>query len=420
LFWASRAPLASAAVAQGNVSPDSGLRIIQHLEGGIIRAIYVHDGEAVKKGQVLFTLEPVQARAQYASKRQQWLRLEVTRARLETHVRNQTSFNPPVFAESTNDADFQKFVDDQTSLFSFRRKSLLERERILQQQVLQLGQQTEAKIKENDSLEKQQVFLDEEITDKRKLFAENLVRKPEWLALERARADIIGRIGSNAAEIARIGERASEVKLSILNNRTQFEQDISDQLAKANGDIAQLEETLAASKDVLERTDITSPIEGTAFNIHFRTVGGVIKPGEALLDIVPANDDLIIDAKLSPNDIDVVRPGLTAEVYLTPYVSRHTPRLKGKVIRVSPDIVQGPSTDAAASSRAGSTVTGAPTSFYEVKVQIDRSEFSGLAKNMELYPGMPAEVYIMTGTRTFAQYFLDPLRKSFRRSFREK
>ena len=420
VIWAARAPLASAAVAQGNVSPDSGLRIIQHLEGGIIRAINVHDGQTVKAGQLLYTLEPIQARAQYASKRQQWLRLEVTRARLEAHLRKQDSFTPPAFAESATDSDFQKFAADQVSLFNFRRKALLEREQILQQQVLQLGEQTEAKVRENESLKKQQAFINEEITDKQQLLAKNLLRKPELLALERARADIMGRIEANDAEIARIAERAGEIKLSILSNHTQFDQEISDQLAKTSSDIAQLEETLPASKDILARTDIVSPVDGTVFNIHFKTVGGVIRPGEALLDIVPAHDDLIIDAKLSPNDIDVVRPGLSAEVYLTPYVSRHTPRLKGKVIRVSPDIVQGPSPDAATAARAGSTTTGTPTSYYEVKVRINRSEFTGLAENMHLYPGMPAEVYIMTGTRTFVQYFLDPLSKSFRRSFREK
>jgi HlyD family type I secretion membrane fusion protein len=421
LLWGWTAPLASAAVAQGNVSPDSGLRIIQHLEGGIIRAINVHDGQAVKAGEVLYTLEPIQARAQYASKRQQWLRLQITRARLEAHLRNQENFTPPTFPESASDSDFQKFVADQVSLFKFRRMALLEREQILGQQLLQLDQQTEAKAKENLSLKKQLEFLDEEIVDKKQLFSENLARKPEWFALERARADMMGRMDGNAAEIARIAERAGEIKLSILTNRTQFSQETADQLAKTSGDIAQLEETLPASKDVLTRTDIVSPVDGTVFNMHFKTVGGVIRPGEALLDIVPAHDDLIIDAKLSPNDIDVVRAGLAAEVYLTPYVSRHTPRLKGTVIRVSPDIVQGPSADAAAAARASPTATGTtPASFYEVKVRIDRSEFTGLAENMQLYPGMPAEVYIMTGTRTFAQYFLDPLLKSFRRSFREK
>jgi HlyD family type I secretion membrane fusion protein len=415
--WANRAPLASAAVASGNVSADSGRRTIQHLEGGIIRAIHVKDGQVVKAGDLLYTLEPMQARAQFASKRQQWMRLMVTRARLEAHRADDKEFTPPTFPEDQTDTGFQRFVADQISLFKFRRRSLIERDQILGQQILQLGQQTEAKKKENESLSTQKGFLSDEIKDKETLIAQNLSRKPEWLALLRARADIMGRIASNEAEIARISERVGEIKLSMLTNQTQFDQDISDQLAKVNGDIAQLDETLPASEDILKRTDIVAPVDGTVFNLRFKTIGGVVRPGEALLDIEPVDDDLIIDAKLSPNDIDVVRPGLVAEVYLTPYVSRHTPRLKGTVIRVSPDIMHDASPPNAA---AGSSAGSAAGAYYEVKVRIDRHEFSGLGADLHLYPGMPAEVYIMTGTRTFAQYFLDPLSKSFRRSFREK
>ncbi|MGI8526478.1 MAG: HlyD family type I secretion periplasmic adaptor subunit [Pseudolabrys sp.] len=418
--WASRAPLASAAVASGNVSPDSGRRVIQHLEGGIIRAINVTDGQVVKEGQVLYTLEPIQARAQFASKRQQWLRLQVTRARLEAHLRGDSEFAAPTFAESETDAGFKKFAADQVLLFYIRRKSLSEREQILRQQLLQLDQQTSAKKKENESLDKQQAFLEDEIADKKDLIAKNLARKPEWLALERSRADIMGRIDSNLAEVARIAERAGEIKLSILTSQTQFEQDASDQLTKTNSDIAQLEETLPASEDVLRRTDIVAPVDGTVFNLRFKTIGGVVRPGEALLDIEPQSDDLIIDAKLSPNDIDVVRPGLPAEVYLTPYVSRHTPRLKGTVMRVSPDIMREGSPGGAQPGSAGASGPAAMPSYYEVKVRIDRHEFSGLAEDLRLFPGMPAEVYIMTGSRTFAQYFTDPLLKSFRRAFREK
>ena len=256
-------------------------------------------------------------------------------------------------------------------------------------------------------------------SDKKQLIEKNLARKPEWLALERARADILGRMASNQSEIARIAERVGEIRLSILTNQTQYDQDISDQLTKVNTDLSQLEETLPASKDVLSRTDIVAPVDGTVFNLRFKTVGGVVRPGEALLDIEPLHDDLIIDAKLSPNDIDVVRPGLIAEVYLTPYVSRHTPRLKGTVVRVSPDVMRD------TAGGMGMAPPGAPpgtagSAYYEVKVRIDHNEFAGLGEDMQLFPGMPAEVYIMTGTRTFGQYFLDPLAKSFRRAFREK
>jgi HlyD family type I secretion membrane fusion protein len=417
VLWAFLAPLASSAVAQGNVNPDSSRKTIQHLEGGIIRAIEVKDGDVVKQDQPLFILEPLAARSMYSAKRQQWMRLQVTRARLEAHRADQETFVPPTFPNFTADPDFPKFVKDQVDLFNARRRNFIERDQILRQQVAQLNEQKIGKTKENESLDKQREFILEEIEDKRELMSQNLVRKPEYLALMRASVDFIGRKESNLTELARIAERVGEVELSIVSNRTQFDQEISDQLAKANSDIAQLEETISTSEDVLKRTEIRAPVAGTVINIRFKTVGGVVRPGEALVDIVPMNDNLIIDAKLSPNDIDVVHRGLPAEVYLTPYVSRHTPRLKGTVTYVGADIAhEAPPASAGGAAAAASPPS--PPSYYEIKVQVDAKELHH-AVGLEMYPGMPAEVYVMTGTRSFGQYLLDPVRKSFRRAFVE-
>lgn len=410
-LWAALAPLASAAVAPGNVNPDSSRKTIQHLEGGIIRAIDVKDGDRVVKDQPLFSLEPLAAKAIYTSKRQQWMRLQVTRARLEAHRANQPSFDPPTFPQYAADPDFSKFVRDQVELFTSRRNNLIEREQILRQQIAQLKEQSEAKTAENGSIDKQREFILEEIEDKRELMSKNLARKPEYLALMRASADLQGRKSVNMGELGRIAERIGEVELSILANKTQFDQEISDQIAKNNTDIAQLEETLSASEDVLKRTEIRAPVAGTIINLRFKTVGGVVRPGEALVDIIPSNDILIIDAKLSPNDIDVVHEGQSAEVYLTPYVSRHTPRLKGKVTYVGADIAHD------AAPAPGTPASAAPP-YYELKIKVDAKELHN-AVGLEMYPGMPAEVYVMTGSRSFAQYLLDPVRKSFRKAFVE-
>jgi HlyD family type I secretion membrane fusion protein len=411
--WASRAPLASAAIASGVVSPDTSRKTIQHLEGGILREIKIVEGATVRKGQVLFTLEPILAKAQYLSKRQQWMRLQITRARLEALWAGKDSFEPPSYPEFADDQTLQAFTQTQVALFEARRNSFKERDEILKQQLLQLDQQLQAKTRENESLTKQREFLEEEILDKKELIAKNLARKPEWMALERARADNIGRGQSNLATMAAITERKGEVSLSIVTNRTNFNQEISDQLVKTNTDISQLEETLPASEDVLKRTDILAPTDGIVLNVRFKTVGGVVRPGEALVDIVPANEDLYIDAKLSPNDIDVVRVGQPAEIYLTPDVSRNAPRLVGELTRVGADLVreqvQPGTTQAQAQQAAG---------YFEIRVRIDKAELARTT-SMVMTPGMPAEVYILTGTRTFAQYFLDPIVKSFRRAFRE-
>jgi HlyD family secretion protein len=405
--WASRAPLASAAIAPGIVSPDSGRQPVQHFEGGILRDIKVSEGSQVKKDTVLFTLEPIQARAQVQAKRQQWVRLQVIRARLDAHLADAATFTPPQFPNYAPDESVKSFIATQVALFNARRNSVIEREQILTQQIEQLKHQTIAKTREIESQRKQRAFLEEEILDKKELIGKNLARKPEWLALERARAEVTGRTEANTAELARIAERTREIELSILTNRTTFQQESSDMLVKTNTEISQLEETLPANEDILKRTDIVAPFDGIAVNLKFKTIGGVVRPGETLVDLVPQNDDLYIDAKLSPNDIDVVRAGLDAEVYLTPYVSRHMPRLMGKVTRVGADVVkeQQPASAVAAS-------------YFDIRVKIDKAEIAR-ANVPVMSPGMPAEVYVLTGTRTFVQYFLDPIAKSFRRAFRE-
>jgi HlyD family secretion protein len=410
-LWAGLAPLASASVAPGKVNPDSSRKTIQHLEGGIIREIWVKEGDRIQQGAPLFSLEPLAAQAAYSSKRLQWMRLQVTRARLETHRTDKATFEPPQFPDLAADVEFEKFSADQVQLFYARRKNFIDRDQILRQQVLQLKQQAEAKTHENESLDKQREFIQEELADKKELVEKNLVRKPEYLALMRLNSDLLGRREANTAELARIAERISEVELQIVMNRTQLDQELSDQLAKVNSDIAQLEETLSASQDVLRRTEISAPVSGRVINMRFKTVGGVVRPGDAMVDIVPANDNLIIDAKLSPNDIDVVHPGLLAEVYLTPYVSRSTPRLKGVVTYVSADTTTEQGQPASAQSEAAQ--------FYEIRVQVDSKEIQQVP-NLRLYPGMPAEVYIMTGTRTFGEYLIDPLKSSFRRAFIEE
>jgi membrane fusion protein, type I secretion system len=407
-LWAGLAPLASAAVAPGKVSPDSSRKTIQHLEGGIIREIRVKEGDRIEQGAPLFSLEPLAAQAAYSSKRLQWMRLQVTRARLEAHRIDKEKFEPTQFPNFPTDVEFEKFSADQVQLFYARRKNFIEREQILRQQVLQLKQQAEAKTRENESLDKQREFIQEELADKKELVEKNLVRKPEYLALMRLNSDLLGRREANTAELARIAERIGEVELQVVMNKTQLDQELSDQLAKVNSDIAQLEETLSASQDVLRRTEIAAPVSGRVINMRFKTVGGVVRPGEAMVDIVPTNDNLIIDAKLSPNDIDVVHPGLLAEVYLTPYVSRNTPRLKGVVIHVSADTT----------TEQGQPTQSEAAQFYEIRVQVDSKEIQHVP-NLRLYPGMPAEVYIMTGARTFGEYLIDPLKNSFRRAFIE-
>ncbi len=220
--WAALAPLAGAAIATGVVSPDGSRKTIQHLEGGIIKEILVREGDTVVAGQPLYRLEVTQAQANYSAKREQWLRLLATKARLEAHASDAPGMTlVPELAKPEN-ADLKAFVDNQIQLFELRRRGLEERESILQQQLRQLEEQTRGKRLENEGLDLQLKLLEEEAEDKATLIRQKLARKPEYLAVQRTIAEVKARIGSNIATIGSLEERMGEIRLQVNNARTQF------------------------------------------------------------------------------------------------------------------------------------------------------------------------------------------------------
>ena len=402
--WAALAPLAGAAIATGVVSPDGSRKTIQHLEGGIIKEILVREGDTVAAGQTLYKLEVTQAQANYSARREQWLRLVATRARLEAHAQDTPRMTLPPEVQNPDTEELRAFVENQQQLFELRRRGLEERENILRQQLKQLEEQTRGKRLENEGLDLQLKLLEEEAEDKATLVRQRLARKPEYLAIQRTIAEVKARMGSNIATIGSLEERMGEIRLQVNQNRTQFRDQNAELLMKTNNDLAQLEESLIASQDILRRTEIIAPAAGTVLNMRFRTVGGVVRPGEPVVDLVPREDNLVIDARLPATDIDVVRSGLPAMVHLIPYLTRDTPMLEGTVTHVSADSNVDQKTE---------------QRFYELKVAVDRSKLDALGHTIELSPGMPVEVFVMTRNRTALGYMFEPLTRSFRRAFRE-
>jgi HlyD family secretion protein len=402
--WAALAPLAGAAIATGVVSPDGSRKTIQHLEGGIIKEILVKEGDTVVAGQTLYKLEVTQAQANYSARREQWLRLVATRARLEAHAKDAPRMTLPPEVQNPETEELSAFVDNQQQLFELRRRGLEERENILRQQLRQIEEQTRGKRLENEGLDLQLKLLEEEAEDKATLVRQRLARKPEYLAIQRSIAEVKSRMGSNIATIGSLEERMGEISLQVNAARTQFRDQNAELLMKTNNDLAQLEESLTSSQDILRRTEIVAPGAGTVLNMRFRTVGGVVRPGEPVVDLVPREDNLVIDARLPATDIDVVRSGLPAMVHLIPYLTRDTPMLEGVVTHVSADSNVDQKTE---------------QRFYELKVKVDRSKLDALGHTIELSPGMPVEVFVMTRNRTALGYMFEPLTRSFRRAFRE-
>ncbi|HUE44799.1 MAG TPA: HlyD family type I secretion periplasmic adaptor subunit [Aestuariivirgaceae bacterium] len=402
--WGFYAPLASAAIAPGVVSPDSSLNTIQHLEGGIVQEILVTEGDRVEKGDLLMRLSPVQAQASFSARERQWRRFEAERLRLEALEVDAESFAFPPELTSLTDPDFQTFLANQQAQFGVQRQGLSERQAILGRRLGQLDQEVAAIERENEGLREQLDIVSEEIADKAQLLEQNLIRKPELLALRRLASQLKSQIASNEATIARAGQKAEEIELQILSLKTEFQDQLAHDLVRVNSELAQLEESMTSSRDVFRRTEIFAPVSGRVHNLRFETIGGIVRPGEKILDIVPAEDALVIEARLSPNDIDVVAVGQMARVHLTPYSARSMAPLEGHLVRISPDAKVDEATR---------------ETYYEVRIEVDPDMLERMATKVEMTPGMPAEVFILTGEQSLFSYMTAPVTSSFRRAFRE-
>jgi HlyD family secretion protein len=222
------------------------------------------------------------------------------------------------------------------------------------------------------------------------------------LVLQRLAAQLEAKVASNEATIARARQKVHETALAILQVRTDFQDLLAKDAVRVNTELAQLEEAMATSEDVFERTEIRAPVAGTVLNVNATTVGGIIRPGEPILDLVPSDDALLIEARLSPNDIDIVSLGQPARVHLIAFTSRHVPPLEGRLTHISAD----------------STIDQATReTYYQVRVEVDPEVMARMTADVELTPGMPAEIYIVTGDAL--RLLHHAIKRSFRRAFRE-
>jgi HlyD family secretion protein/epimerase transport system membrane fusion protein len=405
-WWAASAPLAGAAIAPGVVSPDGSRRIVQHLEGGIIREILVRDGTRVRAGDPLIVLEDVQARAGFDALQARFHTLAATQARLlaEQSAAGSVSFPAWLIEATTSDPTALEAMVAQRALFDTRAKALEDKKGILRRRIEQLREEIAGLEAQIVADSRQIVLIDEEIGGVEQLYRKGLERKSRLLALQRARTDIEGNRAERRARIARALQAIGETELQIIAQDTAQLEAVNEEASQIQFELAEAEQRLAASRDVLQRTLISAPVDGAVVALRFRTAGGVVRPGEPVLEIVPDNEELLIDARLSPMDIDVVRAGLPARVVLPAFQQRHLPQIEGRVRQVSPDAIADPQTG---------------QRFFALRVEIDRDRLVALEPALELTPGMPAEVYITTGERTALDYLLGPLYDSLRRAWRE-
>jgi len=407
-IWAWLAPLSSAAVAPGVVSPDGARRTVQHLEGGIVRQIFVREGDHVTQGDILVTLDATRAQARYEEIRERMIFLHAQQARLVAEARGdaEIDFAFPEDLATDRPDQIEAARASQQALFESRRETQAAREQILAKRIGQMQEQITGLEAVIAAQKRQLDLLETEISTSEKLTEQGLERLAPLLALQREAAGVEASRATNQAQIAQLGQQIGETELQLVATRQQLREEVSSGLADLRAELSGLRSQLPERLDALQRTVITAPLSGAVLNIKVTTEnGGILRPGEPILDIVPDEDPLIIDARVKPKDIDTVFPGLQARVILSAFTQRNLPQVYGVVKSISAD-------------RLIDERTGEP--YFLAKVFVDSGALVQLPRDIGLSSGMPVDVMILTGERTLLDYLLSPFADSLRASFREK
>lgn len=402
--WGAVTDIASAVVAPGQLKVHTNRKKVQHVDGGRVEQLLVRDGDRVSAGDLLMRLDPIRAKASYEILVASRSSVAAAAARLRTERdRKKAIVFPDFLRDAASDPKVAEILQGQEALFAARRDALAGEVEILGQQIEQLGEEIGGMRAQVRSKDLQIKLIKEELDGLRQLYSRGHASKTRILALERDYARLEGERGELLASIARSGKSISEAKMRILQLERTSREQVVTQLRDIETQLADIEERLVAARSQLDQIEIRAPVSGLVVSLAAHTVGGVIGAGQVIMEIVPEEDRLIIEARADPLAVDSLTVGLPADIRLTGLKQRTTPTLTGSVGYVSADSL----TD----ERTGQT-------YYLVHVLLAEEELTRL-QGQALQPGMPAEVIIRTGERTPLQYLTQPIMDSLRRSWRE-
>jgi HlyD family type I secretion membrane fusion protein len=404
--WAALAPLASAVIAPGSFVATGRNKIVQHLEGGIIAAILVNEGDRVVEGQELVRLDGTASHANARQLLLRQLRLEAILARLQAEAQSAESYQPPAgVTAAMADPEVRAINKSQQDSFRSARLKVANQIRLLEQNIAALEFQHGGLTAQTTSMQRQRVLLAEEFKTKASLLASGIVTRSAVSAVERAVADADGDISRLQAETKIALSQMSKFRMEIVQTRDAMSQVAIDEMQNIEAELDAVREQIRSADNVLGRTTIVAPASGVVVRIHYHTAGGVIESGKPILEILPLDVPLIIETQIPRMQIDEVRAGQHAAVRLSALNQRTTPVLEGEVIYVSADSIQ-----------AGAT--GEQGNIYLARVSVSAAELARVA-GFTPTPGMPAEILIQTHERTFFEYLMKPIVDSMARSFRE-
>ena len=401
--WSYLAPIDSAASASGFVTVKSHSKTIQHLDGGIVKELIAKDGDIVSEGDILLTLDGSEIKAQLEILRGQQITFAAQVARLTAERDRLGLVNYPKEVQNLSDARVVEAQQSENQIFNARKNAHEGEVSVLNQRISQLNSRIQGLQGQKTSKQELKASYTEEAKDLRELLAEGFADKQRLRDLERSLSASTGEIASLSSEIASSEMQIGETRLQILQIQKQFQEEVANKLSEVQAQLYDINQRLTATTDKVNRIQIKAPSAGRVMGLSIHNVGGVITPGRPILDIVPQGEELIIDARVSPMDIDRVHVGLVAEVRFSAFKQALTPKMMGKLTILSAD-------------KLTDERTGAP--YYSAKIELTPDSYVKLG-NMELLPGMPADVLINTGERTVFEYLMQPITNAFARAFIE-
>ncbi len=416
-IWAGVAPLNSAVVAPGTFVATGQNKLVQHFEGGIIREIAVKEGDVVHANQVLVRMDDTAVNAKLRRLILKKYRLVAMKARLEAEMSSsETIETPAAFSESARDPEINAILERQRTELRARRTSLATDESVLRKQISGLEESIRGYQAQVQSTKDRIALFAEELRDKDSLLGQQLVRKSDVLAVRRSEAGLGGDLGEYLGRIADSKERIAQANEKIAQVHSTALRDAIKELRETETDLDDVEEQIRAAQDVVDRVDVRSPVRGIVVKQNFHTPGGVVSPGAVILELLPIGEERIIEARVNPKDISHVSVGQEALVRLSALNQRITPMVGASVIYVSADALAD-QLQAKTEKQADNSDTR--REFYVVRVRLDHDDILRSMPEFVPTPGMPADVYIKTGERTFFEYIMKPVFDSFSRAFRE-
>lgn len=406
MAWATLAPLDEGIPMEGQVVVEGNRQRIDHLYGGIVETILVREGQRVSSGQELIVLNETQSRSALNATQTQWFVALAMLARLNAERDGLPGvvFPEALKAEAAQSPEVDALMRTQEGVFRSRRVALEGELRIMQESVRGLELQLQSLAQLRQGRETQIALFNEQLNSFRDLRNQGFVSRNSLLELERQLADVQSKLSEDMSNIAGVNARLAEFRMRGAQREMEFRRDVESQITEIQREVATLGERLNAQQDTVDRLVIRAPVSGVVVDMTMHTVGGVVRPGDRVMDIVPDEDNLIIEARMAPQFIDRIHVGLAADVHFDAFSARvERPVISGDVTTISADVLNDPR-------------TGVP--YFSVRIQVTPDEVAKL-RGLQLHPGMPTTVMVKTGERSLMVYLMQPLMRRFQGAFKE-